>query len=90
MPHEVFVDYALWIEEASPFPHTMILACANGCESYIPTDPDLSLGGYEAGQSLDMAAALRYPYRTVLRPGAERMIREAVSALFEELMAPCL
>ena len=82
MPHEVFVDYQLWVERASPFRHNMVVAYTNGCESYIPTDKDFALGGYEAMAFPQMGAALRYRHRVALRPGIERTIKDAVSSLW--------
>ena len=72
MPHEVFSDYALWMEEVSPFVRTVAWGYTNGCESYIPTDKDLELGvrgGYEAAGFPRLAAALGYASRLACRPG---------------------
>ena len=89
MPHEVFCDYALWAEEASPFEHTMTLAYTNGCESYIPTDEDLELGvsgGYEVVSFPAPGAALAYRNRLALRPGVEGQIRETVCRLWDRVV----
>jgi hypothetical protein len=61
---------------------TMVLAYTNGCESYIPTDSDFALGGYEATASPKPSAALRYGHRQALKPGAERQIRQQIEALW--------
>jgi hypothetical protein len=82
MPHEVFVDYQLWVEQASPFRHNMVLAYTNGCESYIPTDKDFALGGYEAMAFPQIGAALRYRHRVALRPGIEPQIKKAITELW--------
>ena len=81
--HELFAEYQLWFDDAVPSEHNMMLAYTNGCESYIPTDRDLALGGYEAASfpSLD-GAALRYRHRRALRPGAEQQIIEQLRALW--------
>ena len=86
MPHEAFCDYALWVEEISPFEHTMTCAYTNGCEAYIPTDRDLELGelgGYEAASFPSPGAALAYRNRLALLPGVERQIKEAVCRLWD-------
>jgi len=81
--HELFAEYQLRLDKAIPTEHNMMLAYTNGCESYIPMDRDLSLGGYEAASfpSLD-GAALRYRHRRALRPGAEQLVIEQVSKLW--------
>jgi len=81
MTHEVFADYQLWADQVSRFRHTMVLAYTNGCESYIPTDHDLALGGYEAASVRGYGSALRYRHRGALRPGAEARIKEAMAGL---------
>jgi hypothetical protein len=82
MPHEVFVDYQLWVEQASPFRHNMVLAYTNGCESYIPTDKDFALGGYEAMAFPQIGAAFRYRHRVALRPGIEPQIKKVITELW--------
>lgn len=84
MTHELFADYQLWAENASPFKYNMILAYTNGCESYIPTDDDFALGGYEAASCPRSAgipasmAAVKYPHRLALKTGAEQHIKSAL------------
>jgi len=86
MTHEVFAEYQLWADRNSPFRHTMVLAYTNGCESYVPTDSDFALGGYEALASPEPSAALRYCHRQALKPGAERQIRQQIEALWADLV----
>lgn len=82
MTHEVFVEYQLWADRVLPFHRTMVLAYTNGCESYVPTDADFALGGYEAGSFPQAkAAALAYRYRVALKPGAEKRLREAITSV---------
>ena len=45
--HEPFVEYQLFLQQHSPFPHTMVFGYANGCEDYVPTADAFALGGYE-------------------------------------------
>lgn len=84
MTHELFADYQLWADSASPFKYNMILAYTNGCESYIPTDTDFALGGYEAASCPRSAgipasmAAVKYPHRLALKHGAEHHIKSAL------------
>ena len=85
MPHEVFCEYALWIDRTAPFDHTMVLGYTNGCEAYVPTDHDLALGptgGYEAAAFPDWKTAnLQYPIRTPLAPGIEGQIKHALRSM---------
>ena len=85
VPHEVFAEYQLWADAASPYRRTMMAAYVNACESYVPTDAELALGGYEAASPPRMGAALRYKYRAALDPGGERLIKEAILGLFREV-----
>jgi hypothetical protein len=85
MPHEVFVEYQLWADKNSPFARNMVLAYTNGCESYVPTDKDFPLGGYEAAHTPTSASALRYPHRAALRPGIEAQIQQTISSLWSKL-----
>ena len=74
MTHEVFAEYQLWLDDISPWPHTMVAAYTNGCESYLPTDAALAEGGYEAASYPATGAALRYPYRLAPAPGCEQRV----------------
>jgi hypothetical protein len=77
--HELFAEYQLWVDQSTPFERTMVLAYTNGCETYVPTDKDFALGGYEAASFPSDAAALRYPYRGALKPGIEQQVKEGIS-----------
>ena len=85
MPHEVFCEYALWIDRMAPFDHTMVLGYTNGCEAYVPSDRDLALGptaGYEAAAYPDWRTAnLQYPIRTPLARGIEGQIKHALRSM---------
>ena len=78
MPHEVFVEYQLAIERASPFKYTMVLAYSNGCASYVPTAEAFFFGGYEV-----FGAQQRYtmPY---LKPDSEERIKTACKSLLND------
>jgi hypothetical protein len=81
--HELFAEYQLMLDKAAPTEHNMMLAYTNGCESYIPMDRDLPLGGYEAATfpALD-GASLRYRHRRALRPGLEGLVIEQLRSLW--------
>ncbi len=81
--HELFAEYQLMLDEASPAEHNMMLAYTNGCESYIPMDRDLALGGYEAATFPDLdGASLRYRHRRALRLGFEKEVVEKLRSLW--------
>ena len=81
--HELFAQYQLTLDVEIPTKHKMMLAYSNGCESYVPTDQDLALGGYEAATfpALD-GASLRYRHRRALRPGCEQLVFETLQSLY--------
>jgi len=79
---EMFAEYQLFIDEASPFKHTFLFNHVNGLSSYIATQADYDLGpagGYEAydgptrggGQPLD--------------PSVEQIVRDGMVKLLTEL-----
>ena len=78
-PSEVFVDYALYIKEHSPFDQTIVLGYTNGCSSYIPSAEAFYLGGYEPG-----FAQIVYgqPY---LSPEIDGIIKKESMSLLSEL-----
>jgi neutral ceramidase len=81
--HELFAEYQLMLDESAPAEHNMMLAYTNGCESYIPMDRDLAVGGYEAATFPDLGgASLRYRHRRALRPGFEKQVIEHLRSLW--------
>ena len=79
---EMFAEYQLFVDEASPFKHTFVFNHVNGLSSYIATKADYDLGpagGYEAydgptrggGQPLD--------------PSVEQIVRDGMMELLNEL-----
>jgi neutral ceramidase len=87
LTHEVFADYQLWAEAASPFPHNMVVAYTNGCESYVPTDAAIGQGlaaGYEAAPA-PRGSCLYYRQRTALATGAEGNIKQALLSLWRQV-----
>lgn len=79
LPGEVFVEYALNIDRASPFAPTLVAGYANGNVGYIPTAAAYPEGGYEVHD------AIRYYGSTMPLPQSEGLIleaaRQALSAL---------
>jgi hypothetical protein len=80
--HELFAEYQLMLDKTAPTKHNMMLAYTNGCESYIPMDRDLALGGYEAANFSADGAAFRYPHRRALRLGCEQQIIKHLQSLW--------
>ncbi|MBS1852407.1 MAG: hypothetical protein JST79_15990 [Acidobacteria bacterium] len=80
--HELFAEYQLLLDQASPTRHNMMLAYTNGCESYIPMDKDYALGGYEASSFPEDGAALRYRHRRALATGTEQRVMDALQSLW--------
>jgi hypothetical protein len=53
IPGEIFVEYTLAIEAASPFSPTFVVTCANGVSpGYFVTEDAVRQGVFEAGVSL--------------------------------------
>ena len=52
LPGEVFVEYALNIDRASPFAQTTVAAYANDNPGYVPTAAAYLEGGYEVNDAI--------------------------------------
>ena len=85
---EMFCEYQLWMDEHSPFEHTMVAAYTNGIGGYVATDAELTLkerGGYEAGAfPVTSACALCTPTRLALQVGTEKIIHQAAEEMWAE------
>jgi neutral ceramidase len=83
--HELFAEYQLKLDTEIPAQNKMMMGYSNGCESYIPTDRELGLGGYEAATfpALD-GASLRYRHRRALRPGCEKLVFQTLRSLWQK------
>jgi hypothetical protein len=83
--HELFAEYQVRLDSEIPTRSKMMLAYSNGCESYIPTDRELKLGGYEAATfpALD-GASLRYRHRRALQSGCEQRVFETLQSLWKQ------
>jgi len=73
LPGEVFVEYALGIDRASPFAPTLVAAYANGDVGYIPTAAAYQEGGYE------VVDAIRYYGTNMPLPESEGLILNAAA-----------
>ncbi len=81
LSHEMFVEYQLFLQQQSPFRHTMVFGYTNGCEDYVPTAEALLLGGYEV-----QGAPKLYGWPG-LRPECERIVKETALAVLDDLWA---
>jgi neutral ceramidase len=79
LPGDVFVDYALYIKEHSPFEQTIVLGYANGNESYLPSAEAFYLGGYE---TTGAQVSKGQPYLT---PACDKIVKTESMELLNEL-----
>ncbi|MCX6872703.1 MAG: hypothetical protein NTW21_02695 [Verrucomicrobia bacterium] len=80
---EMFAEYQLWLDQASPFKHTFALSYTNGYAGYIGTADDYKLGpagGYETWEF-----PTGNPPWLPLRPAAETQVRDGVLKLLTGL-----
>ena len=77
--HEPFVEYQVFLQRSSPFPHTMVFGYANGCADYVPTADAFALGGYEV---LGGPQAYGMP---ALKPDCEAIVKNAGLTVLESL-----
>lgn len=80
LPGEVFVEYQLGIEAASPFGHTTVLSVTNGRPAYIPTAAEMPWGGYEVVESM------RWGATTEVSPAAEQVIFDRAAEVLAALV----
>ena len=74
-PCETYGSTGLAIKQASPFPLTMVMELANGCNGYLPPPDQFPLGGYTTWRA-------RSSY---LEVGAEPKIRDGVVSLLKRV-----
>jgi len=79
LPHEMFVEYQLYLQRHSPFPHTMVFGYTNVCADYVPTAEALLLGGYEV-----QGAPRLYGWPS-LTPACERLVKDAGISVLQRL-----
>ena len=85
MPHEMFCQYELWIDEHAPFKRTMTFAFTNGYEGYVAVDEALALGargGYEAGRLPNWGGQVYTRHLGPPAVGAEKIVKETLSSLW--------
>jgi hypothetical protein len=87
LPHEMFCEYELWVDENAPFEHNMTFSYTNGGEGYIAVDEDLKLrgkGGYEAGNlPLWWANGSLSDFFGPPEVGVEAIIKDTIGSLWK-------
>lgn len=74
IPFETFVETGLDLKKRSPFPRTLVLGNANGCNGYLPTPEQHALGGYET-----------WPGTSRVQEDASVLIADRLLAMLDEL-----
>ena len=77
-PGEMFVDYQLFLDDASPFDRTIALGYTNGCIGYVPTADAYPVGGYEVDQ------AFKYYGTLMIGAACEDMIKTTTVDMLKE------
>ena len=75
LPMEVYTATGRDLRFMSPFPHTIVISLANGCNGYMPTEESFRLGGYTTWRART----------SCLEPLAERKVRRLVYQMFNRL-----
>ena len=85
MPHEMFCQYELWIDENAPFDLTMTFAYTNGYEGYVAVDEAWRMGpkgGYEAASLPNWIGQVRTEHFGPPAVGSEKIIRDTIASLW--------
>ncbi|MDE0044099.1 MAG: hypothetical protein OXT74_18805 [Candidatus Poribacteria bacterium] len=80
---EMFAEYQLFTDKASPFKHTFVFNHTNGYDGYVATKADYDLGpagGYEALRHPSSVKPWLPPH-----PSCEKIIKEGATRLLSEL-----
>ncbi len=80
---EMFAEYQLFVDEASPFKHTFVFSHTNGITGYVATRKDYELGaagGYESWGHPTRNEPWLPP-----QPLAEQLVQEGITRLLREL-----
>ena len=85
LPHEVFAEYQLFVDEISPFDHNMVFAYTNGCEGYLGTRKDYELGDRGGYETAPQGAPLQYHGRLAPEPQVEMQIKDGIAKILREL-----
>jgi hypothetical protein len=76
---EVFVEYALSIDQNSHFGQTAVAGCANGVVGYIPTSKAHSEGGYEVDSAIRSYGTMK------LKPEVEDIVLKSTQAMLKQV-----
>ena len=79
LPGEVFVEYALHIDQASPFAQTTVVGYANDNPGYVPTAAAYAEGGYE------VTDAIQFYGDTMMAPESEAIILAAAGRVLKAM-----
>ncbi len=86
MPHEMFCQYELWIDEAAPFQRTMTFGYTNGGSGYIGVDEAWAMGekgGYEAACLPNWGGNCTCtPHFGPPAVGGEKIIKDTIASLW--------
>ena len=85
MPHEMFCQYELWVDENAPFPHTMTFAYTNGYQGYVAIDEAWRMGakgGYEAASLPNWGGQVWTEHFGPPAVGSEKIIKDTVASLW--------
>lgn len=85
LPHEVFAEYHLFVDEVSPFAHNMVFGYTNGCECYVGMETDYRLGDRGGYETSPLGAPLMYHRRLAPVPECEQQIKSALQSVLTEL-----
>ena len=85
MPHEMFCQYELWIDENAPFDLTMAFAYTNGNEGYVAVDEAWRMGpkgGYEAASLPNWIGQVWTEHLGPPAVGSEKIIKDTIASLW--------
>lgn len=75
------------VDKTSPFAHTMVFAYTNGCEGYLGTEKDYTLGDRGGYETSPRGAPLQYHGRLAPEPQVETQIRDGITTVLQNLHA---
>ena len=85
LPHEMFCQYELWIDEHAPFKKTMTFGYTNGYEGYVAVDEAWKMGakgGYEAASLPNWGGQVHTKHFGPPAVGCEKIIKDTISSLW--------
>ena len=87
LPHEMFCQYELWIDENAPFKQSMTFAYTNGYEGYIAVDEAWRMGhkgGYEAASLPNWGGQVHTKHFGPPAVGSEKIIKNTLISLWPQ------